>query len=358
MATSTTGPADYLAEELRLGFPEGTEDFVDWEDPQGPGPLMDACGQLLETCGTAGVDELRRELSPLTCSAAGLTIWEQSLGLSNSKIALLGVTERRRAQVLARLRERGVPNRALVQTVLNAFLAYVDQTTIAILESSRADVRAKNQKRWDGPVNFGNGAVPPTATITWTVWDDPKVSPGGVQIDLNVTCADLETLVVTLTSPGGFTYTWPNPSAKPGDFDYGPIGVGARAAGPGGVNLRLYARQFIGRTDIFGTWTMTITSTNVGDNLLSAILFVEGLGRYYDWMGKPWDGLGAAMYEWGVVVDRALLGADFDLDGARLAVKRLSYARSLGNIVRKRMDGLIGIPDDPDTIPDEVIPGV
>lgn len=79
---------------------------------------------------------------------------------------------------------------------------------------------------------------------------------------------------------------------------------------------------------------------------------------YFDWRGERGQGLGAAMYEWGAVVERVKLGPGADLDGAREAVRRLTYARSLGNIVRLPPINLIAIPDNEDTIPDETIPGL
>jgi hypothetical protein len=339
------GSADYLdlKTELIAGFPSGMEDWIDWFDPDGPGPLLEADAHVLEDCGTGKVDELRRELSPLTCSIQGIQRWERTLGLQNSKVTIAGTETRRRAQVLARLREYGPPTKALVQTVLNAFLVYDDQTQIVILESRRDLLRVKNAKTWNGSEPFGPGT---TATLTWVVWDDPRVSKGGAQVDLNVTCADLGTLEATLTAPDGTAHSVPL-----------PIGVGARAGGPGGVSLRLYFPQFVGHTTIFGTWTLELTSNNVGDNVIQGILLVEALGRYHDWLGKPRDGLGAAMYEWGVVVEQAKLGAGAELQSALQAVWRLSYARSKGSIIRKPANLLIAEPDRDWTIPDQVVPG-
>lgn len=341
--------ADYLDHkaELIAAFPPGTEDWLDWLDPDGPGPLMEALGHALEDAGSAKVDELRLELSPLTCSIQGIARWERTLGLQNSKTTIAGTERRRRAQVLARLREYGPPNKHLVQTILNAFLVYDDQAQIEIIESDRQLLRLAHQKTWNGPAAFGQGT---TATATWIVRDDPRVSKGGVQVDLNLLCADLGTLQITLFAPDGTSYQVPQP------IGFGPSMLG----GPGGTRLRIYdQRFFVGHPHIYGTWRMEVTSATVGpgDTLFQAILLVEGLGRYFDWQGKPRDGLGAAMYEWGVVCELAKMGPGFDLEGARGAVKRLSYARSKGNIIRKPLTMLIGIPDHEWTIPDEVIPG-
>lgn len=343
---STT--ADYLdhKRELIAAFPPGTEDWLDWYDPEGPGPLMEAMGHVLEEAGSAKVDELRLELSPLTCSIQGIARWERTLGLQNSKITIAGTETRRRAQVLSRLREWGPPNKRLVQTILNAFFAYDDQTQIEIIESDRQRIRLAHQKEWAGGAPFGPGT---TATATWVVRDDPRVSKGGVQVDLNLSCADLSTLQITLYAPDNTAYQVPR-----------PIGVGSRAGGPGGLGLRIYdQRFFVGHRPIYGTWRMEVTSGNLGagDTLFRAILLVEGLGRYFDWMGKPRDGLGAAMYEWGVVAELRKMGPGYELDGARQAVKRLSYARSKGNIIRKPLTMLIAMPDVDWCIPDEVIPG-
>ena len=180
---STTADFLDIKNELIAGFPPGTEDFIDWLDPLGPGPLMEAAGHLFEDMGTAMVDALRLELSPLTCSLAGIAVWEQSCGLLNTKITMSGTPTQRRAQVIARLREFGQPTKTLIQTVLNAFLQYTDQTQIVILESDRWALRAANQV-----VNVTGDWLITTGSSSrsWVVWDDPHVSKGGAQIDLEV----------------------------------------------------------------------------------------------------------------------------------------------------------------------------
>jgi len=189
----------YLRDELIAGFPPGNP--IDWNDPEGFGPEIEAIACALQDGGQDVLDQLRAELSPLTCSAAGVALWEQSLGLSQSRIAFAGTLNQRRAQVISKIRESGTPTLDAVRTVLNAYLQYADPSQIVILEANRPALRRLHTYLWSGAKTL---SVP--ATITWDVLDDAKVSPSGAQVDLSLT-ADLTTVTATLTSPGGTSYT-------------------------------------------------------------------------------------------------------------------------------------------------------
>ena len=54
----------------------------------------------------------------------------------------------------------------------------------------------------------------------------------------------------------------------------------------------------------------------------------------------------------------------YNLDAARLAIQRITYARSIGNILRRSLGAgalpagqFAAVPDDENTIPDQCIPG-
>jgi hypothetical protein len=610
----------YLKAEMIAAWPQGSEVVIDWQDPNGPGPLIEALACTFSDYGMDVVAALRAELSPLSCSAAGVALWEQSLALVGSKAHVSGTLAQQRAQVIARLREYGQPNAGLIRSVINQFLQYANQAAIIILESSRIQVRAANQVTWTGSLSLDGD-------ITFTVRDDPKVSPAGAQVDLCIQIADLAKLnTATLRGPDGTTisagyplgrggpllswlptlepsatitapivtrsmsgtgasfiwaagdagaawlwngtiwinvstgavnfrsvytltvamvnttwvvgdgglalYTtdaatwhatatgttntlygvWSSNSATwaagagglvilysggvwaavsptgtvadlfaiwgTGNADVWAVGVGGTiihytgawatlptgttatlrsvwgtsptdawavgdggtilhwdgaswtpmvsgtstalncvwgsstttvwACGDGGIilyydgtswgpqnsntlaplygmwgssgtdvwaggprvlthlftgsnapNLRLYFTLGGGHVGkpIYGTWTLSLGLSGGSATVTYAALLVEGLGRYADFLGVPRDGLGAVMYEWGVVQQPSLLGTDFDLDGAYQAILRLSYARSLGSLINGGTGGLfLAIPNDPRTIPGQCIP--
>lgn len=343
-----------LKQELISGFPEGTADFIDFADPDGPGPLLEAAGRLFAARGTDQVEELRRELSPLTCSLAGIAVWERSTGLHNSKMALTGQPEERRDQVLARLREHGAPTFELVRKVLVAYLRYADLNRIDILESDRMKVRRGNEKRQPGP--YALSAVP--VNIPFEVRDDPRVSQAGAFVELRLVLqppATLADLTASLIAPAASkTITWP----------IGTIGHGLPPAGS--PNLRIYFKGFAEHRPILGVWILRLALHDALFGQASNLtLLVEGRGRYRDWLDQNQDGLGAAMYEWGPVARNPFLGLGYDLDGGQLATRRLTYARAYGNLIREPLDAVAGdppekfaaIPDDPWCIPDACIPG-
>ena len=88
-------------------------------------------------------------------------------------------------------------------------------------------------------------------------------------------------------------------------------------------------------------------------------MFVEGLGsyRYNDGMGveRIGQGLGAAMFEFIVVADEVHLGAGYDLDGARRALRRMKPAH-VATEVTQVIGTECAFPDTPSAIPNRAIP--
>lgn len=192
-------------------------------------------------------------------------------------------------------------------------------------------------------------------TIEVNVADDSYVSDMGAQVLINVQVAGTAAnAFVTLTGPDGYAINW-------NLADYLSLGV---VVGPNTVyDLALYAPQFgpkLGadkihyvRHPIRGIWKLTVKNM---DTINTASVFVEGVGRN----AAGQDGLGAAMFEWGVLADPALVGSGADLIGAADAIRRINHSHLLGSLILGDSGGLGGgamIPDDPNAIPDMGIPG-
>lgn len=327
------------------GFPPGVEDFLDLQDD--PGKLLLGLAQVLKDHGTDRADQARREATPATCIDQ-LPEWEGATGLTASDLARFGDTTQRRTQILARLREFGATTLANVRSIVGPLLDYADPSLLAIIEVDRAVLRAAHTRNWTGTLNFNVVA----GSLTWLVADDAKVSPCGAQVDLTLTHGEIANLGVSLRAPDGRDLfpdgTTPGPTA-PG------IGRGPAV----GSTVRLYFKGMAG-AQIRGTWTLTIFASAGAGTVTSAGLFVEGFGR--DAKGN--DGLGAAKFHWGPMVEPARLGPKADLKAARAAVKRITYATRAGELLLRSSGAgalpagqFAAIPDDPGAIPDQCIPG-
>jgi hypothetical protein len=85
---------------------------------------------------------------------------------------------------------------------------------------------------------------------------------------------------------------------------------------------------------------------------------VEAIGRNYDSMGnESGQGLGAAMFEFAVVADQALLGPGFDLNAARVTLRHITPAHCGSEIIVKPIGAgdVCAIPDLITTLPDVAI---
>lgn len=186
---------DLLA-ELIAGFPPGTDTFLNWQDPNGPGPWLEVAARVLDAHGEQQLAQLALECNPLTCSPAGLAVWERGLGLAGSRVAQTGSADLRRLQVITKLRDRGAPTLARIRGVVAPLLGYSAMDSLVILEPDRAALRAAHTYWWRGLLSL-------FTTLTWTVADHPVVSPAGAQVDLDLTISSLGYLKATLTSPDG-----------------------------------------------------------------------------------------------------------------------------------------------------------
>lgn len=330
-----------VAAEIRGAFPPGSETFLDWDDPDGPGPLVEALGQVWKAHGTDQAERLRLELNPKTATEL-VPVWEKSLGLQDTELARSGTIAQRRTQVITRLRETGATTVALIQSIVGPLLDYADPSQLRVLEVDRALLRAAHTYPWTGLRTFGVVGT----DLAFIVRDDAKVSAAGAQVDITIAAPDLAQIGAVLTAPDG----------RQAGAAHVFSGIGR---GPASGTYRLYYPELAG-AQIRGRWNLRM-ATNTGMGIITAAgLFVEGFGR--DAAGG--DGLGAAKFYWGAAVEDAKLGPGANLKAAALAIQRINYATRLGTLVRRSRGmgalpaGQLGaIPDDPGSIPSACIPG-
>ena len=201
MATNQSATAQDITDELISGMPEGFTDLMDMQDPDGPGPLFAALGEVLATVAIDRVDDLRDQLSPMTCGDDTLTQWESALSLTASRLARAGTTAQRRAQVIARLREWGAPTLDLIRRVVYSYLGYTTPADVVILESDRDALRSLHTYRWTGSRSIG-----PVSTDL-IVADGGTVGPGGAAVDLCCSTDELASFAVTVYAPDGTLYS-------------------------------------------------------------------------------------------------------------------------------------------------------
>ena len=314
----------HYADALLGAFPPGVPERLA-EGAGSPLAHLGAVGEALAS-SLGCLDELADSATPLTASAGRLLEWERLLGLPVGR----GTLSARRAAVVSRLRARGAPTLAMVRGVL-APLLDAEPSSIVILETDRAALRASHTYRWAGSAGFGLVA----ATFKIRVADDARVSGSGAQLDLTLMHGDLSTVTVQLTAPDGTTKT--------------RTGIG-RGAASGDV-VRVYFKDLAGAAaggTTGGLWTVTIVDLGLSGTVTAASLFVEGFRR--DATGR--DGLSAAIFDWAAVADPVVCGPGADLDAARTAISRISYAARPGGLVEPNTTF-----GDVAALPGEAVPG-
>ena len=314
----------HYADALLGAFPPGVPERMA-EGPGSPLAHLGALGEALAASLTC-LDELADSATPLTASSGRLLEWERLLGLPVGR----GTLSARRAAVISRLRARGAPTLAMVRGVL-APLLDAEPSSIVILEADRDALRDLHSYAWVGSAGFGLVA----ATFKFRVLDDARVSGSGAQLDLTLDHPDLSTVTVALTAPDGTTKT--------------RTGIG-RGAVAGDV-VRVYFKDLAGAAAggvTGGYWVVTIYDIGLSGTVTAAALFVEGFVRD----STRRDGLGAAAFSWAAVADPAVCGPGADLDAARAALSRISYAARPGSLVEPNSSF-----GDVAALPGEAIPG-
>lgn len=323
-------------------LPAGSEDLYDLDNSANLGRTFNALAGTLKDTLADRVDQLRLEVNPRSC-VEDVPDWEAACGLSATDLARFGTLEQRRNAVLSVLREHGSFSLPDLQAGLAPYLLYSDPSQIEIIETDRDALRSAHTYSDAVPLAVGAAS---TGARSVTVLDDPRVSPAGAQVNVNLT-ANLSEVSLRLTAPDGSQKTW-----RPGHLGDGAVTSQV---------FTLFAPE-LADAAIHGRWTLAITTGASSATLTSWSLFVEGLG--INLVGPPpyppgrnGEGLGAAMFQFLVMIDPALLGTGYDLGGAYRAIQRLKPAHVLGNYGLKSQYGdNCAIPDDPQTLPDRCLP--
>jgi len=323
-------------------LPPGSEQLYALRNTDKIGGVFYALAQTLKQYGTDRVDQLRLEVNPSTMTEK-IVDWEEACGLTNTPLARFGTTEQRRNAVLAVLREHSSFCLDDLRAAVQPYLNYQDPSQIQILETDRVALQALHTYQNLTPLAIGSNS---TEGSTIRVLDDPRVSPAGAMVHISFT-GNLSEVQFILTSPSGAPYVkfWL-----------------AEELGTGAVTdaIRvLYAREMAG-APIYGDWTLYVRTGAAAATLNAWSIFVEGLGVNYDNSMPPnriGEGLGAAMFDFAVVADPALVGTGYNREGAYGAILKFKPAHTYGNIVEMNaVADLCAIPDEPETIPDRSIP--
>ena len=301
---------------LLLGqLPPGIERLYDLRSSSGIYKLYEAVAASVKKYGHDLLDKLEKETDPSQVDEK-LPDWEIAMGLTTTRAALYGIKAQRRGQVLSRLREFGAANRDGIRSVLGTLLGYADPGELIIVECDRKKLRDAHSYTIAPTVGLGGG---PVFTRTITVTDDGKISKAGFTLVLVLTTSK-QSVQVVVTAPDASTYT----------FAAGYLGNG------GVIQEELYFRSATAAgVAINGTWTIVITDTLfVGLSIhVGSYLFVEGTGRD----SKDRDGLGSAIFHWGVWADPAKVGPDVDYDAVLKTIDRIKPAHSVGRLLRSSL---------------------
>lgn len=287
--------------------------------------------------GVDAVDGIAANATPLTAGSERLGDWERALGIAQSRTALFGSLEQRRAAVISRLREYGTVTTAMLQAVLAPLLDYSDPSTLTILEPSRTGVRNANE--YLGLVY--NASMSLVSPGVWQFWvADGGRCAGVPALDITLTTTgDTNDIVVALQSPDGTYYQV---------FDKLR---GAAAS----TTYRLYFPS-AKVTSIMGLWRVYVYLSGATTGTFDgARLFVEGVDRD--------GGKASGLYEWAAVYEPLKSNSSPDFPAALAAANRVGMATRRGGIVHIADAGVglaVGdyamIPND-NAVPSEFVPG-
>lgn len=330
-----TTTAEELRQALIAAWPPGLHERIDWDGD--PGNHLLAISETLLAKAVTPVDELAANSCPLTATSARLVDWERALGLSASRTARFGTLDARRRAVIARLREYGPPTIAMIQSVVAPLLDYADPSQLVILEADRTALR--DAHTYVG--TLASATADMVAVYTFRVFDDGRLSPTGLQLDITLTHGDLSKINVYVVSPTGESAT------------VSDIGRGAVS----GDTIRVSIPAMTAAS-VMGLWLVEVSASSGAGTVDAVEAFVEGWGR--DSAGNP--GLSAAKFEYGVVYEPDKSSGAPDVNAARAAIARITYATRIGALILRELDGNLAageytfLPDDDNAIPDAIVP--
>lgn len=300
--------------------------------------LFDAVASTIDFSAVAAVDALDADATPLTCGSDRLRRWETDLGIAQSRTALFGTVDARRAAVISRLREYGTVTTAMLQAVLAPLLDYSDPSTLTILEPSRTGIRNANE--YLGLVYKASMSL--VSPGIWQFW----VADGG-------RCAGVPVLDITLTTTGDTKDTVVALQSPDGTYYQVFDKLRGTAAS---TTYRLYFPSAKVVTSIMGLWRVYVylSGANTG-TFDGARLFVEGDDRD--------GGKASGLYEWAAVYEPLKSKGSPDFPAALAAASRVGMATRRGAIVHIA-DAGVGLADgdyamipNDNAVPSEFVPG-
>lgn len=321
-------------ESLQASLPPGVRETLADDVVQ----LFDATASTIDISALAAVDTLDADTTPLTCGSDRLRRWEKDLGISDTRTALWGTLDARRAAVISRLREYGTPTAEMIRAVLAPLLGYSDSSTLTILEPSRSSIRTSNE--YLGTV--GNATMSMVSPGIWIFWVADGGRCAGVPVlDLTITTSsDNANTAIGLQAPSGQLYVV-----------YGKLRGTATSQ-----TYRVYFPAAIAETTVMGRWRAFVYLSGVNTGTFDAArLFVEGVARD--------GGKASGVYEWAAVYEPLKSSGSPDFSAALAAASRLGLATRRGGIVHIADAGVglaVGdyamIPND-NAVPSEFVPG-
>lgn len=288
--------------------------------------------------GVDVVDTLAINASPLIAGSERLRDWERYLGTADTRTALWGTLDARRAAVISRLREYGTPTSAMIRAVLAPLLGYSDSSTLTLLEPSRTSIRTTNEYLG----SLGNASMSLVSPGIWIFW----VSDGG-------RCAGVPVLDVTITTTDDNTATAIGLQGPSGQLYMVYDKLRGTAATQ---TYRVYFPAAVAETSVMGRWRAFVYLSGVNTGTFDgARLFVEGVDRS--------GGKASGLYEWAAVFEPTKSSGSPDFPAALAAAGRLGLATRRGGIVHIA-DAGVGlaagdygmIPSD-NAVPSEFVPG-
>lgn len=324
-------------------LPPGSEQLYELANTAVIGGTLYGLAGALKDVLLDRVEQLHLELNPSTM-VEKIPDWEAACGLTNTPIAKFGTLTQRRNAVIAVLRTSGSFSLDDIRAIVQPYFLYANPSQIQIVEPNRAALRAAHTYTYAITTTVPAAS---TQTLGVLVADDPRVSPAGAHLVMNLD-GYVGDVTLTLIGPDGFQVSFP-PGTLP------PRSVMGQA-------YDLIAIGFAGRA-IRGLWQLRVRTVSSFLTFNSWGVFVEGLGNVYDTAFPPHkigEGKGAEVFQFAVAPDAAKLGTGYDLQGAARSLTRWRPAHTLGKVITP--SGVMGasyyaIPDTPSATPDYAIPG-
>lgn len=277
----------------------------------------------------SSIDTLRQEATIYNAHQR-IDDWANILGLNFGAASPDKSVAVRQTAVVSKLREFGACTKDNIQAAIGPLLGYVDNTTLVLVECSRALLKTLHTYTNSAGASIGSSS---NATQTEYVPDGGNVSNAGAQIVVRLTSTNPEQLSFVLTSPTGSTKTWAAASLPVGSIT--------------STDCYLYAPE-LANVQCQGNWSLRINTGAATCTLVQWSIFVEGITR-----GQS---TGGAMFEWGVFADPTLVNSP-DYVGAAAALLRLTQGHTKASLLLSITGGYPEVTSGAhESIPDTFLP--